>query len=56
MKDKNKREMKRPFAQNKRPKKEDMYKVRIIPAKPKYDINKDSNRIKVNKHDTSNSV
>jgi hypothetical protein len=49
MKDKHSKELKRPFAQNKRPKKEDMYKVRIVPTKPKYDVKEEDGVVKVTK-------
>jgi len=49
MKDKNSKELKRPFAQGKRPNKEDAYKVRVVPTKPKYKVTQDKGKIKVTK-------
>jgi hypothetical protein len=51
MKDQNSKEMRRPFAQNKRPKKEDMYKVRIVPTKPKCNVTQEDGKIKVTKNE-----
>lgn len=44
MKDQMGKEMKREFAPNKRPKKEDQYKIRIIPKEPDYTVTKDENK------------
>ena len=51
MKDQHGKEMTRPFAQGKRPKPEDLLKVRVIPKEPDYDITEKDGRIKVTKRE-----
>lgn len=54
MKDKFGKEMKRPFAKDKRPKKEDRYKVINLPDNPDYKIDFVDDRISVTKNDEDN--
>lgn len=49
MKDQTGKELKRPFAKDKRPSTEDMYKIRVVPTEPKYDVIQEDGRIKVTK-------
>jgi len=51
MKDQTGKEMTREFAPNKRPKKEDRYKVRVIPKEPDYNVTEEEGRIKVTKRE-----
>ena len=48
MKDKMGKPLNREFAPNKRPKKEDLYKVRVVPPKdPDYTVTQEDGRIRV---------
>lgn len=49
MKDQHGKELTREFAPNKRPKPEDLYKVRVVKKEPEIDITTENGRIKVTK-------
>jgi len=49
LKDKHGRELNRPFAPNKRPSRDDMHKVRVVPKGTEYEVTEEDGRIKVRK-------
>lgn len=51
MKDQHGKELSREFAPKKRPKKEDLHKMRVIPKEPDYDVTEKEGRIKVTKRE-----
>ena len=51
MKDKSGQDMNREFAPSKRPKKEDRYKIRVLPKEQDYDVTQEDGRIRVTKRE-----
>lgn len=49
LKDKHGKDLSRPFAPNKRPTKEDLHKVRVVPKGTEYEVTEDEGRIRVTK-------
>lgn len=49
LKDKNGKDLNRPFAPNKRPNKDGLHKVRVVPRGTEYEVTEEDGRIKVTK-------
>ncbi len=49
LKDKHGKDLNRPFAPDKRPSKEDLHKVRVVPKGTEYEVTEEDGRIKVTK-------
>lgn len=49
LKDKHGKDLNRPFAPNKRPSKEDLYKVRVVPKGDEHEITEEDGKLTVTK-------